>query len=81
MIAYTSNCLMSPGWLASIAECDSIIHATFLTLLSLVVLRMASPGVTAMKWEGDGLQWSLGPTTADYCCSFGYGKHTSGQVV
>ena len=30
MIAYSSNCLISPGWLASIAEGDSIINATLL---------------------------------------------------
>ena len=30
MIANSSNCLISPGWLASIAEGDSIINATLL---------------------------------------------------
>ena len=30
MIAYSSNCLTSQGWLASIAEGDSIINATLL---------------------------------------------------
>ena len=30
MIANSSNCLTSPGWLASIAEGDSIINATLL---------------------------------------------------
>ena len=29
MIANSSDCLISPGWLASIAEGDSIINATF----------------------------------------------------
>ena len=33
MIAYSSNCLISQEWLASIAEGDSIIKATLLTLL------------------------------------------------
>ena len=33
MIAYSSNCLISQEWLASIAEGDSIINATLLTLL------------------------------------------------
>ena len=33
MIANSSNCLISLGWLASIAEGDSIIKATLLTLL------------------------------------------------
>ena len=33
MIAYTSNCFMSPGWLASVAEGDSIINATLLLFL------------------------------------------------
>ena len=28
MIANSSNCVISPGWLASIAEGDSIINAT-----------------------------------------------------
>ena len=32
MIAYSSNCLISKGWLASIAEGDSIINATLLYL-------------------------------------------------
>ena len=32
MIAYSSNCLISQGWLASIAEGDSIINATLLYL-------------------------------------------------
>ena len=31
MIAYSSNCLISPGWLPSIAEGDSIINTTLLT--------------------------------------------------
>ena len=30
MIAYSSNCLISPVWLASIVEVDSTINATFL---------------------------------------------------
>ena len=30
MTAYSSNCLISPGWLASIAEGDSIIKAALL---------------------------------------------------
>ena len=30
MIANSSDCLISPGWLASIAEGDSIINATLL---------------------------------------------------
>ena len=30
MIANSSNCLISPGWLASIVEGDSIINATLL---------------------------------------------------
>ena len=30
MIVYSSNCFISPGWLASIAEGDSIINATLL---------------------------------------------------
>ena len=30
LIAYSSNCLISPGWLASIVEGDSIINATLL---------------------------------------------------
>ena len=30
MIAYSSNCLISQEWLASIAEGDSIINATLL---------------------------------------------------
>ena len=30
MIAYSSNCLISKGWLASIAEGDSVINATLL---------------------------------------------------
>ena len=30
MIAYRSNCLISPGWLASTEEGDSIINATLL---------------------------------------------------
>ena len=30
MIAYSSNCLISQGWLASIAEGDSKINATLL---------------------------------------------------
>ena len=30
MIAYSSNCLISPGWLASVAEGDSIINAALL---------------------------------------------------
>ena len=34
MIAYSSNCLISQEWLASIAEGDSIINATLLYLLS-----------------------------------------------
>ena len=34
MIAYSSNCLISPGWLASTAEGDSMINATLLYLLS-----------------------------------------------
>ena len=33
MIANSSNCVKSPGWLASIAEGNSIINATLLTLL------------------------------------------------
>ena len=33
MIAHSSNCLISQGWLASIAEGDSIINATLLYLL------------------------------------------------
>ena len=33
MIAYSSNCLISQEWLASIAEGDSIINATLLYLL------------------------------------------------
>ena len=33
MIAYSSNCLISPGWLALIAEGDSIINATLLYFL------------------------------------------------
>ena len=33
MIAYSSNCLISQEWLASIVEGDSIINATLLTLL------------------------------------------------
>ena len=33
MIANSSNCLISPGWLASFAEGDSIINATLLYLL------------------------------------------------
>ena len=32
MIAYSSNCLIGQGWLASIAEVDSIINATILYL-------------------------------------------------
>ena len=32
MIAYSSNCLISQGWLASTAEGDSIINATLLYL-------------------------------------------------
>ena len=32
MITYSSNCLISQGWLASIAEGDSIINATILNL-------------------------------------------------
>ena len=32
MIAYSSNCLINQGWLASIAEGDSIINATILYL-------------------------------------------------
>ena len=35
MIANSSNCLISPGWLASIAEGDSIINATLLTVVCL----------------------------------------------
>ena len=35
MIANSSNCLISPGWLASIAEGDSIINATLLVLIRL----------------------------------------------
>ena len=31
MIAYSSNCLISPGWLASIAEDNVITNATLLT--------------------------------------------------
>ena len=42
MIAYSSNCLISPGWLASIAEGDSIINATLLTLLPLLWRRTSS---------------------------------------
>ena len=34
MIANSSNCLICPGWLASIAEGDSIINTTLLYLLS-----------------------------------------------
>ena len=34
MIAYSSNCLINQEWLASIAEGDSIINATLLTLLT-----------------------------------------------
>ena len=30
MIPYSSNCLISPGWLASLAEGDSIINSTSL---------------------------------------------------
>ena len=33
MIAYSSNCLISQEWLASIVEGDSIINATLLYLL------------------------------------------------
>ena len=33
MIAYSSNCLISQEWLASIADGDSIINATLLYLL------------------------------------------------
>ena len=33
MITKSLNCLKSPGWLTSIAEVDSIIKATLLTLL------------------------------------------------
>ena len=32
MIAYSSNCLISQEWLASIAEGDSIINATLLII-------------------------------------------------
>ena len=32
MIAYSSNCLISQEWLTSIAEGDSIINATLLTI-------------------------------------------------
>ena len=38
MIAYSSNCLISQEWLASVAEGDSIINATLLTLLYYVVV-------------------------------------------
>ena len=34
MIACSSKCLISPGWLASIAKGDSIINTTLLTLLT-----------------------------------------------
>ena len=47
MIAYRSNCVISPGWLASIAEGDSIINATLLyfflrwkTYTGLLVIRV-----------------------------------------
>ena len=33
MIAYSSNCLISVGWLASIAEGDCILNETLLTTL------------------------------------------------
>ena len=35
MIANSSNCLISPGWLASIAEGDSIINATLVYFTSI----------------------------------------------
>ena len=42
MIAYSSNCLTSPGWLGSIAEGDSIINATLrnFTLLEVETKRI-----------------------------------------
>ena len=38
MIAYSSNCLISQEWLASIAEGDSIINATLLYFTFTLVL-------------------------------------------
>ena len=37
MIANSSNCLINPGWLVSIAEGDSIINATLLYLLTVMI--------------------------------------------
>ena len=40
MIANSSDCLISPGWLASIAEGDSIINATLLLRFVCCLLRL-----------------------------------------
>ena len=39
MIANSSNCLISPGYLASIAEGDSIINATLLTKANAIAIN------------------------------------------
>ena len=48
MIAYSSNCLISQEWLASIAEDDSIINATLLTLLQTIFKSMPQCGKNQM---------------------------------
>ena len=62
MIAYSSNCLISQGWLASIVEGDSIINVTLLyfTLLRNSTLTlsccMKAIDMTADAWTNSKTQ-------------------------
>ena len=57
MIAYSSNCLISQEWLASIAEGDSIINATLLIKTSHLLTETShfqvSPDcIYSSQWHG-----------------------------
>ena len=68
MIAYSSNCLISPGWLASIAEGDSTLNATLLYYY----FQHRSKSFPLLTF-GRGGRWFLYPallgrTCAGCCC-------------
>ena len=49
MIAYSSNCLLSQEWLASIAEGDSIINANLFYLYHIVVVANSARGTNILR--------------------------------
>ena len=65
MIAYSSNCLISQEWLASIAEGDSIINATLLYFTkNFITVWLSQNCVWVMLFTGRQTRWdvlTLGP--------------------